>query len=140
METEEDPLNPPELWKKPKKQPPSLILLVFKWLVIILLLTSILIGYIIKSRRTPGQLTACRSHMKEVAIALELYASENGGHYPKSLEELVRVKYVQQLPTCPAAQKMTYTDYRVATRPDSFSFSCVGDHHRQVYGKPAPAL
>lgn len=138
MERDEDPLNPPELGPKPEKKPPEVILLVFKWLVIILIPTPLLVRYLFTSAgRSSGQLTACRSRIKEVATALEQYAADNAGCYPRELEQLVKAKNLPKLPTCPAAGKMTYTDYQVARWPDNFTFSCVGDHHVSVYGKSA---
>lgn len=40
--------------------------------------------------RNYGQLTACKSNCKNIATALEMYAGDNGGHYPLRLQELIR--------------------------------------------------
>lgn len=80
-----------------------------------------------------GQLTACKSNIKNIATALEAYAGDNAGHYPASLDKLAEGNLLKPLPTCPGAGKMSYLDYQVATDPDSFSFSCCGDNHKSSY-------
>ena len=80
-----------------------------------------------------GQLTACRSNCKNIATALEMYASDNKGLYPTSLDRLIRGNYLKLIPTCPSADKMTYKNYQVSTSPDCFSFACCGSHHRKAY-------
>lgn len=83
--------------------------------------------------RNHGQLTACKSNCKNIATALEMYASDNGGHYPASLRELIPGNYLKELPTCPTAARMTYRDYQSVQTPDSFSFTCVGNNHARSY-------
>lgn len=83
--------------------------------------------------RSQGQLTACKSNTKNIATALEMYASDYGGHYPRRLERLVEKGYLKRLPTCPAAGAMTYLNYRAIQTPDSFSFACSGNNHWAVY-------
>ncbi len=47
--------------------------------------------------------SACKSKLKNIGTALEMYATDHGGQYPDSLELLTPV-YLTQLPTClPAA-------------------------------------
>lgn len=82
-------------------------------------------------------LTDCRYNVKNVATALEMYASDNAGHYPQKLEQLLPGNYLKTLPTCPAARLMTFTDYQTGHDPDSFTFSCVGDNHARSYGHSA---
>ena len=90
-------------------------------------------------RLTPGflrapeqsKLTACKSHLKNLATCLELYSSDNGARYPDRLEKLIP-KYLKELPTCPSSHK-GYDNYQVATRPDVFSVSCVGNNHSKAY-------
>ena len=84
--------------------------------------------------RPLGQLTACKSNCKNIATALEMYASDNKGRYPSSLDKLVEGNHLKTLPTCPAAGQMTYTNYQATTHPDSFSFACCGRHHAKALG------
>ena len=80
-----------------------------------------------------GQLTACKSNCKSLAMALEMYASDFHGHYPASLQVLTAGNYLKTIPNCPAAGAMTYTNYQVTQNPDRFSFACVGNNHAKSY-------
>ncbi len=80
-------------------------------------------------RRAAGQLAACKSNQAGVAKVLEVYCVENSGNYPDSLEKLVQPNYLRTIPTCPAAGKMTFLDYRTQTQPASYSFGCCGNNH-----------
>ena len=88
--------------------------------------------------RAQGSLVPCKSNVKNLATALRMYAQDNQGHYPQSLQQLLPDNYFKRLPTCPAAATMTFTDYQAATNPDRFSFSCVGDNHSKKYRRPSP--
>ena len=101
-------------------------------LLAVFALSLILVPNFLKAR-TRGQLTACKSNVKNIATALEAYAADNAGNYPQSLQELVNSRLLRALPTCPGAGEVTYLDYQVPTEPDSFSFSCCGDHHKRAY-------
>ena len=76
---------------------------------------------------------ACKSNCKNIATALEMYASDNSGNYPRSLHRLTVGGYLKTIPTCPAASEATYTNYRVSRNPDTFSFACVGNNHAGPY-------
>ena len=80
-----------------------------------------------------GQLTMCKSNCKNIAAALEMYSSDNGGKYPPDLKRLIRGNYLKLIPTCPSAGYATYTDYQYTQNPDSFSFTCVGNNHAKAY-------
>ena len=86
-----------------------------------------------RPRGCQGQLTACKSNCKNLATALEMYSSDNGGKYPTDLRLLIEGNYLKLIPTCPSAGYATYTDYRYSQKPDSFSFSCVGNNHARHY-------
>lgn len=98
--------------------------------------------------RAQGQFTACKSNTKNLATALEMYASDNGGQYPVSLSKLVSSNpasaYLRMIPTCPAAGKDTYSStYKMKNArrdkagrivdpksTDTFSFHCAGPNHK----------
>lgn len=64
-----------------------------------------------------GQLTACRSNLKNIATALEMYATDYEGKYPSSLT-LLTPNYLRSLPTCPAARVDTYSPtYKLISIP-----------------------
>ena len=83
--------------------------------------------------RSSGQLTACKSNCKNLATALEMYAEDNAGLYPDSLDKLIPGNYLRMIPTCPAAGEVTYKDYRVSHKRNNFRFSCVGNNHARAY-------
>jgi hypothetical protein len=97
---------------------------------------AILVPNFIKAR-SQGQLTACKSNQKNLATAMEMYATDNAGQYPPGFNHLVNGQYLRRIPTCPAAARDTYSEtYRVQVKPDRFSFHCSGEHHRSA-GLPA---
>lgn len=99
-----------------------------------------------------GQLTACKSNLKNMAVALEMYASDFSGDYPSSLSRLVNndpnFSYLKHVPTCPAAARDTYSSTYKMSRSkrdpksgksigiDSFSFHCSGHQHKAAGGPP----
>lgn len=83
--------------------------------------------------RNYGPLTACKSSCKNIACALEMYAADNHGHYPLTLQQLTVGNYLKTIPTCVSTDAMTYTNYEVAQNPDRFSFACVGNNHAKSY-------
>lgn len=105
-------------------------------IAIIAILAAILVPNFLKAR-AQGQLTACKSNCKNVATALEMYASDNGGRYPATGQlaaSLTAGNYLKLIPTCPAAGANTYSGtYAARTTPDAFSFNCAGNNHAKAY-------
>lgn len=106
-------------------------------IAIIAILAAILVPNFLKAR-AQGQLTACKSNCKNIATALEMYASDNGGRYPSpaaSLQaSLTAGNYLKLIPTCPAAGSNTYSGtYMVTQTPDSFSYNCANNNHGKAY-------
>lgn len=78
--------------------------------------------------KAEGQLTACKSNMKNIGTALEMWATDHDGTYPKSLSELTP-DYLKMIPDCPAARSDTYSStYNPSTEPINYQFHCSGDH------------
>jgi hypothetical protein len=99
--------------------------------LVLIVAVSALVVPIVSRQMAGNHLTHCKSNLKNIATALEMYASDYGGRYPRSLQALPP-NYLKALPTCPITGS-DYTDtYRVSTNPDGFSFGCRGRHH----GKP----
>ncbi len=107
-------------------------------------LSAITVPGFIKAK-PQGQLTSCKSNLKNIGTALEMYATDNEGDYPRALGALTP-NYLKVIPICPSAQKDTYTlTYEVAgidpdkdgkPVPDAFTYYCEGDHHGKA-GTPA---
>lgn len=88
-------------------------------------------GLFPKSMRPQGQLTACRSHLHEIGLALDMYATDNGGRYPVGLPDLVP-RYLKVMPTCPGPGDAfaPYTSgYAAAHAPDAYTVVCHGHYH-----------
>lgn len=94
----------------------------------ILLLVAIQVPNYIRAR-APGCLTACKSNLKNIATACEMYASDNHGDYPSRLTQLVP-GYLKVLPKCPTADSDTYSrSYQRSADPQNFTFCCSGNNH-----------
>lgn len=97
-----------------------------------------LLGYLIVPgclrQRQGSHLTFCKSHLKEIGTAMEMYSTDNSGHYPRSLQQLVP-KYIKELPECEAAGKMSYTlmtgqtAYNSPGFDDYYLLQCQGSFH-----------
>lgn len=90
--------------------------------------------------RAQGQLTACKSSLKNIGTAMEMYSEEHDGKYPEEagLAALVP-KYLKTLPECPAAQQMSYTSVfgpKAEGNQEHFEnfyqVQCSGHHHKAV--------
>ena len=82
--------------------------------------------------RGSSELWRCRSNLRTIADAAEIYSTDNVGLYPRTLAQLTP-RYLEEIPRCPSANGDTYSfTYRSATRPDAFTFFCYGDHSRSA--------
>lgn len=81
-----------------------------------------------------GNFEICKDNLKKIAQALKLYATDNGGLYPKRLDKISpNPKYLEFIPTCPAVTKDTYSDgYEVAKDRKAFTVYCVGNNHGNI--------
>jgi hypothetical protein len=74
---------------------------------------------------------SCQKELKAIESALEMYASDNGGRYPFSLNKLE--SYLKGPLYCPAAASDTYSQsYLVRQAPDAYSVGCEGQHHAKA--------
>ena len=78
----------------------------------------------------------CRQQIHRMASACELYASDNAGLYPHSLDKLVP-NYLSGLPDCPvpSAGRSRY-QYAQSAVPKVFTLCCQGDRHALAGGQP----
>ena len=82
--------------------------------------------------RHQGRLTGCKSNLKNIGTAVELYSSDSGGRFPNRLTDLER-RYLKAIPTCPSAATNTYTrGYSNALNPDAYTVVCAGSHHSNL--------
>lgn len=80
---------------------------------------------------------ACSSNLKNIATALEMYATDHQGRYPAKLSELAPA-YLKSIPECPAAGSDSYSaTYKHSDKPYTFTVACQGDHHGQGADLPS---
>lgn len=100
----------------------------------------LLVGPQINQARGQGHLTACKANQKNIATALEMWAADHKGKYPKQLSDLIGGEnggYLKQIPTCPAAEKDTYSSsYKRSADGKKFDICCSG-HNHEVMDVPA---
>ena len=77
-------------------------------IAIIAILAAILVPNFIRAR-AQGQVTACKSNLKNIATALEMYSTDYGGRFPTAIASggALTPNYLRTLPTCPAAGSVT---------------------------------
>jgi len=108
-------------------------------LMIVITLLGILIAILVPNfirARTKSNFVACQSNLKNIATALEIYSSENQGHYPPAFNNLVPL-FLKSPPVCPAISAPTYIgSYNVGTLPDIFTIYCQSSAHTPLLISP----
>ena len=106
-------------------------------IAIIAILAAILVPNFIRAR-AQGQLTACKSNLKNIGTAMEMYSTDWSGKYPTAsgLAGLAP-NYLKTIPECPAAGSATYTALfsaalNTAGFQDYYYISCNGGNHTAV--------
>lgn len=116
-------------------QPRSLVWPLFLLTIVAFAIGGNFFGENVRPRGAGRTLSGCKSNLKNLATALEMYATDNNGFYPKDWKAMTAGNYLKALPTCPEAKMMTYLDYQAINQGKlhAFSFSCVGDNHHERY-------
>jgi hypothetical protein len=78
----------------------------------------------------PGKLTNCKSNLKNIGVALEMYATDSQGRFPTRLGQLTP-NYLRVIPNCPAGEKDTYSAAYVSSGA-AFTLFCQGHHHQKA--------
>ena len=100
-------------------------------IAIIAILAAVLVPNFIRAR-AQGQLTACKSNLRTIATAVEMYAVDNGARYPASTA-LLTPNYLRILPSCPAVVSDTYSGgFTSGQDPDVVNLFCEGNFHLGV--------
>ncbi len=100
-------------------------------IAIIAILAAILVPNFIRAR-AQGQLTACKSNLKNIGTALEMYSTDWSGRYilNGAFQANLTPNYLKTIPTCPSAGSDTYTNvYTSASIPDAYTIWCSGTNH-----------
>lgn len=81
-------------------------------------------------------LMACRSNLKNIGTALEMWSVDHHGQYPTSLPQL-KPDYFKQIPTCPSVNRDTYSAaYTMTRNPDTYAVGCKGSNHTSEGAPP----
>lgn len=81
-------------------------------------------------------MTACKSNVKNVGTAMKMYATDNDQCFPSRLDDLMP-KYLNAIPTCPSAGRVTYVSATYHKGKDNaYTVVCEGHNHENV-GLPA---
>lgn len=79
-----------------------------------------------------NDLERCKSNLKNIATACEMYATDNGDHYPLNIVDLTysygQQPYLKKIPTCPTCNS-PYS-YEVHSNPNVYTLQCNGDHRK----------
>ena len=99
-------------------------------LVAIWTLTPRLIG-----NRSHGSLAACKSNLKNLGTAMEMYSTDWNGQYPRNLQ-ILTPNYLKTIPECPAVHRITYKMTTGANAPfnesgfhEFYLIECTGTAH-----------
>lgn len=103
-------------------------------IAIIAILAAILVPNFMKAR-AQGQLTSCKSNVKNLGTACEMYSTENNGRYPSSLAEITTASadsapLMKMLPKCPVSNDTNSYGYKSSTNPDKYGIWCASGDHR----------
>ncbi|MBM3463764.1 MAG: prepilin-type N-terminal cleavage/methylation domain-containing protein [Armatimonadetes bacterium] len=102
-------------------------------IAIIAILAAILVPNFIRAR-AQGQVTACKSNLKNIGTALEMYSTDSSGRFPSQLTSLTTGgNYLKSIPTCPSVGSDTYTGgFASHSNPDAYTVVCNGTNHAGV--------
>jgi type II secretory pathway pseudopilin PulG len=94
------------------------------------IMAAIIVPNFVKAR-SHGQLAACESNMKNIATGLEMYATDNDGNYPPSLDSLTENSgeygaIMKNIPICPSCQKSYIYSAVNAGKSSTFTLECGG--------------
>lgn len=117
------------------------VALSFGFFSLVALLLWLTIAPNVIRRGTRGPLTMCKSNLKNLGTALEIYSTDHAGRYPISLNEVIP-KYLKALPICPTAGYSTYratfglkAPFNTGDYQDYYYLECTGAHHHEAgYG------
>lgn len=106
-------------------------------IAIIAILAAILVPNFIRAR-AQGQATACKSNLKNIGTALEMYSTDSSGRFPTTLVSLTP-NYLKSIPSCPSVGTITYTGsgYTSASIPDAYTVVCNGSTNHTGAGYTA---
>lgn len=80
-----------------------------------------------------SRLQRCVHNLQQLDQSLRNYTALHRGHYPASLQELVRVRLLPSIPTCPSHSGAAYSNYVTDAQRIAYSVACVGHYHEYLF-------
>jgi len=84
------------------------------------------------------QLGTCKSNLRALGLAMEMYSTDNSARYPDNFADLVP-EYIDQIPQCPASTEASYILHLGPDAPwndagfsDYYYICCAGQNHLQA--------
>ena len=101
-------------------------------IAIIAILSSILLPNFVRAR-SEGRLTGCKTNLRNIATALEAYATDNKHRYPPAVTALTPA-FIQTIPTCPSSgsNNCYINGFTSSSDPDNYSVWCNGSFHGEL--------
>ncbi|MCA9776086.1 MAG: hypothetical protein KC800_05190 [Candidatus Eremiobacteraeota bacterium] len=111
----------------------------FVVILAIFILTAFMTTIRVQARQHQEEhLTSCKTNLKRIGTALEMYSTDWSGRYPTDLEALVPA-YIDELPVCPAADSFSYqlelgteSPHNESGMQDYYYLCCQGENHFDV--------
>jgi len=76
---------------------------------------------------------SCVGNIHQLRRALDMYATDSSGRFPRRLEVIAPYLRNTTIPTCPAAGVDTYSaSYSSASDPDNYTVFCNGANHERA--------
>lgn len=92
--------------------------------------------------RAQGRLSACKSNLKNLGTAMEMYSSDCEGKYPLYMMKLTP-NYLKTIPECPNTGRVTYrmtfgaaAPYNTQNYQDYYFVECTGEGHVPLGAPP----
>ena len=108
------------------------------WILLIFCGTQMVTDFFVRCRHRQGPLTACKSNLKNIGTAMEMYSTDWSGRYPRNLDTLTP-NYLKTIPECRNAHRVTYkADFGLGAPFNSEGFQdyyyieCSGRNHDDV--------
>ena len=107
--------------------------------VCVIILAAILVPNLIR-QRAPSNGMACKSNLKNIGTAMEMYSTDYEGKYPRNLS-LITPNYLKTIPECPRqghgslgyfVQFGVGVPYNTAGFEDYYFLQCEGSNHTSV--------
>jgi len=107
-------------------------LAIFAIIALILAVAALIVPNWMRAR-AQGRGTSCKSNLKNIGTAFEMYSTDWSGSYPATLEQLTP-RYLKTIPECSAAGEVTYRSTRSVAYnspgfEDYYFIWCAGDAH-----------